>query len=69
MSASSAVWNSLMKRGARRVHRPEADEPLAKTEPRDERHDPLGQIDQLDPLIRLDQEGLPDNPESANRHG
>ena len=53
MSASSAIWNSLMKSGAGRVHRPEADQPFADVETPDELHDPVRQVDELDALIGL----------------
>ena len=38
---------------AGRVHRPEADEALPDVEAPDELHHPVGEIDQLDPLIGL----------------
>src|SRR5205823_14979532 len=47
------------------MHRPEADEPFADVEPAHELHDAGGEIDQLDPLIRLHDEGLAVNRQAA----
>mgnify|MGYP003694140091 CR=1 FL=1 len=52
---------------ARRVHRPEADQPFADVETPDEFHDPVGQIDELDALIGLDDERLAVNRQVADR--
>src|SRR3954447_25389796 len=49
-----------------RVHRPEADQPLADVEPAHEFHDAVGEIDQLDALIGLDHEGLTMNRKAAD---
>ena len=69
MSESSAVWNSLMNERAGRVHRPQADEPFADVEPPHELHDAVGEIDQLDPLIGLDDERLAVNRKAADLRG
>ena len=51
---------------AGRVHRPEADEPLADVEAPDELHDPVGEIDELDPLIGLHDDRLAVNRQAAD---
>ena len=52
---------------AGRVHRPEADQPFADVEPPHELHDPVGEIDELDALIGLDDERLAVNRKAADR--
>jgi hypothetical protein len=43
---------------AGRVQRPEADHPLLHAHAADERHDALGEVDQLDALVGLDEDGF-----------
>ena len=69
MSVSSAVWNSLMKIGARRVHGPEADQTLADVELPCEVHDPVGQVHQLHALVGFDDERLAMDGQTADRRG
>src|SRR4029453_10774160 len=52
---------------ARRVHRPQADQPFAHVEATDKIHDPVGEIDELDTLVRLDDEGFAMNRKAARR--
>jgi hypothetical protein len=70
------------EKGACRVHRPQAHDPLADIEPADVLHHAIREIDELDPLIGLDDDRLPMNRQAAglrrshlfdrllaNRHG
>src|SRR4029078_7161588 len=54
---------------ARGVHRPEADEAFANVEPPNELHDPVGEIDQFDPLIRVNDQRLAVNRKAADLRG
>src|SRR5207245_10228237 len=47
------------------MHRPEANQPFADVEPAHELHDAAGEIDQLDSLLRLHDEGLAVNRQAA----
>jgi hypothetical protein len=49
------------------VHRPEADETLAHVEFPDEFHHGLGEVDELDALLGLDDQGFAVNRQAANR--
>ena len=53
MSVSSAVWNSLMKSVQVVCIDQRLTSPSRMLNRRDEFHDPVGQVDQLDALIGL----------------
>src|SRR4029453_19157144 len=52
-----------------RVHRPQADQTLANLEPAREVHDPVRQVDEIDPLVGLDDERLTMDRQTADRRG
>src|SRR5262249_20797440 len=51
----------------RGVHRPQTDEPLPDVEPPDELHHPAREVDELDALIGLHDEGFAVNRKAADR--
>ena len=52
---------------ARRVHRPEADQPFTDVEAANEFHDAVRQVDQFDALVGFDDKRLAMNGKAANR--